>query len=59
MNISGKEIITLSAILAEQLTKGLSPGELAMVKVFVNQLNCDINTIYALKTLKNGLKNQK
>ena len=59
MNMSSKEIIALSAILAERLTKGLSLKELSVIKVFIGQLNCDINTIYALEMLKNGAKNQK
>ena len=59
MNLSSKEIITLSAVLAERLTKDLSPKELLLLKIFVGQLNFDINTIYALETLKNTPKIQK
>lgn len=52
MNISAKEIITLAAILSDRLTKGLSQKELAALRLFVGQLNFDINTIYAAETLK-------
>ena len=59
MNLSPKEIITLSAILAERLTKDLNSKELFVLKVFVSQLNCDINTICALDSVQNTSKNHK
>lgn len=59
MDLSSKEIITLSAILAERLTKDLNSKELFVLKVFVSQLNCDINTICALNNIQDPLKKHK
>ena len=59
MKLSSKEIIALSAVLSERLTEGLNLKELLILKLFVNQLNNDINTIYALQTLQNNAKTQK
>lgn len=57
-DISGKEIISMSALLAIKLTEKLDAEELLRLKLFVNQLSNNINTICLSKTLKKPEKTQ-
>lgn len=59
MTINGKEIITLSALLADKLTQDISFEQLQVLKLFVSQLNNDINTIFNAKLLTNSQKTGK
>ena len=54
MTINGKEIITLAALLADKLTQDISFEQLQILKLFVSQLNSDINTIFNAKLLSNS-----
>ncbi len=59
MRLNGKEILTLSALLAERLTKDLDEHDLINLKLFMNQLNNDINTLYSVKLLEKAQKAPK
>jgi hypothetical protein len=56
MTMTGKEIIMLSAILAENLTKDMSLEQMQVLKLFISQLHNDINTLYGVKLIKNSSK---
>ena len=49
--ISGKEILSLASLLAIKLTDDLEGSELLRLKLLINQLSNDINTIYLSKAL--------
>jgi hypothetical protein len=59
MILKGKEILALSALLAEKLTQDLSEQELYSLKLLISQLNCDINTLYSSKLLETVQKQPK